>query len=251
MTLFDPDPELRWLFCFTHPDDEISICAWIKRLTSSGANVWAGWSVSNPVRESEARQVMKMLDVPQKRLRYYGKPDKGACDHLPELVSDWAEFIDEVRPSRIAIGAFECGHIDHDATNFAVSHALRLTNHVSSPLLEIPWYHTYLTRVPVLGRFADPTGEEVLTLGDEERRLKWRVARMYPSQNIASLLVWYTALTWAKFRTIDLRRTERMRLQAHFDYFRPNLPSTLARKVEKSETWARWVNAIERYEARL
>jgi hypothetical protein len=30
---FDPDPSLRRLFCFTHPDDELGIAAWVRRLT--------------------------------------------------------------------------------------------------------------------------------------------------------------------------------------------------------------------------
>jgi LmbE family N-acetylglucosaminyl deacetylase len=250
MTLFDSSPNRRWLFCFTHPDDEISICAWMRRLVKSGANVHCGWSVSNPVREAESRRVMDRLGVLQQHLSFLTYPDKGACDHLYELASDWARIVESAKPDVIAVGAFECGHIDHDSTNFAVRHALDSIGKSSVPMLEIPWYHTYLTRIPVLNRFADPTGEEVLELDVEEQKLKREVSRMYPSQNIASLLFWYTLLSWIKLKPVDLRKTERMRLQTHFDYTVPNLPDALNKKVRRSQTWNRWIRSVERFAER-
>ena len=48
MTLFDADIGERWLFCMTHPDDEISICAWIRRLTDAGVDVFLSWTHSTP-----------------------------------------------------------------------------------------------------------------------------------------------------------------------------------------------------------
>lgn len=250
MKLFDPDPNRRWLFCFTHPDDEISICAWMRRLVNSGASVHCGWSVSNRVREAESRKVMERLGVVQQNLTFLEHPDKGACDHLIELTSNWVTIIECAKPDVIAIGAFECGHIDHDSTNFAVRHALDTIGKSAVPMVEIPWYHTYLTRIPILNRFADPAGEEVLELDAEEQRLKREVSRMYPSQNIASLLVWYTVLSWVKLKPVDLRRTERLRMQTHFDYTVPNLPGELKQKVMRSETWKRWIRAVERFAER-
>ncbi|MBA3725738.1 MAG: PIG-L family deacetylase [Armatimonadetes bacterium] len=242
MALFElpPNPQ-RWLFAFTHPDDEISIGAWMRRLVQAGADVWAGWSVTDPVRAAEGTSVIEKLGAPKERLFYHGMPDKGACEHLPELASLWSSAIERAKPERIALGAFECGHIDHDSTNFAVHRACdgRI------PMLEIPLYHTYLTRTPVLNRFADPRGEEVLGLEPEEWRLKREVSRMYKSQNIGRLLVYATAWGWMKGRPPALCRTERMRLQTHFDYETPNLPEPLRSRVMATETWRRWAACVK------
>lgn len=247
MTLADKDPSKTWLFCFTHPDDEISICAWMRRLVRSGAQVWAGWSVSDPIREAEGRKAMLEIGVPQDRLMFLRFPDKGACDQLRNLTSSWASFIEKCHPDRIALGAFECGHIDHDSTNFAVKKATESLG-VEISMLEIPLYHTYLTRIPKINRFATDAEQEIVTLEPEEQRLKWKIAKMYESQNISSLLVWYTLLHFAKLRPAKLRETERFRLQTHFDYARPNLPQPLLDKVVKSATWNRWREAVSRFE---
>lgn len=247
MPFAELDPTKTWLFCFTHPDDEISICAWMRRLVRSGADVWAGWSVSDPVREAEGRRAMSEIGVQQDRLMFFRFPDKGACDHLPGLSSSWASLIEKCCPHRIAIGAFECGHLDHDSTNFAVRKALDALG-ANVPMLEIPLYHTYLTRIPTINRFATDEPQEILTLQREEQRFKWKIAKMYESQNISSLLVWYTLLSFAKLRPVGLRKTERFRLQTHFDYMKPNLPKPLAQKVVESSTWKRWREAVSRFE---
>src|SRR5438445_654803 len=66
MSVFEPG--FRWLFCLTHPDDEIAIGAWIRRLTKSGCDVFLSWSHDTPIREEEARAAAEMLGVPQNRL---------------------------------------------------------------------------------------------------------------------------------------------------------------------------------------
>ncbi len=247
MSAFDPDPRYRWLFCFTHPDDEIAIAAWMRRLAGSGAEVWAGWSVSNPTREAEARAVMRFIGVSEERLFFFDAPDGDACAHLASLRDRWAEAIRLANPSRIAVCAFECGHLDHDSTNFAVARAVASIGD-GREVYEFPLYHTYLTRVPVLNRFADPTGEEVLQLSPEEWSLKRKVCRMYPSQNIGSLLVWYTLWGWVRLRPPALCRTERMRRQTHFDFTTPNLLEPLRSRVERSEKWRRWLRCVQALE---
>ncbi|HET6644887.1 MAG TPA: PIG-L family deacetylase [Fimbriimonadales bacterium] len=235
-----PPSAKRWLFAFTHPDDEISIAAWIKRLTDAGAEVWVGWSVTDEVRAAEGKLVMERLGVSGDHLFFHGMPDKCACDNLPKLTDLWAEAIQKARPERIAVGAFECGHIDHDSTNYAIYRASESV----IPIFEIPFYHTYLTRRPIINRFADSDGQQILRLAKHEWKLKRRISKMYKSQNIGGLLVWYTLWGWANGRPPRLCRTERMRLQTHFDYFSPNLPELLRERVMQSKTWRRWVQAI-------
>ncbi len=230
----------KWLFCFTHPDDEISIIAWMKHLVDAGADVYAGWSVSNPVREREAVAMMESIGVKRDNLFFFDMPDGDACDHFEKLVESWEWAIEVADPRRIVVGAFECGHIDHDTTNAAVYRASK----GRLPMFEVPFYHTYLTRIPVINRFADPLGEEVLILSPEDRRLKIRASKAYPSQNIGSLLRWYTLLGICKLSPPGLARTERMRLQTHFDYSIPNLPDPLRTRVEASAKFQRFKRAV-------
>ena len=235
--LFDPSPSNRWLLCMTHPDDEISICVWIHRLTQSGAEVWMSWTHDTSVREAEARAVAGQLGVPDDHLYFHGAPDGAVCDHMQELLPRFELMMEQVQPERVVCGAFEQGHIDHDATNWLVNHAF------DGMILEVPFYHTYLTRFPKINRFADPTGSEAIDLDAEEQDLKKRIAKSYPSQRI-----------WLNMMAADLRSrltgdgsllaSEHMRLQTHKDFRTPNLPAELAARVENSTRWKRWLSAL-------
>ncbi len=238
MKVFDDDPARRWLFCLTHPDDEISICAWIRRLTKNGNEVFMSWTHSNDVREREGRAAALVLGVPQRNLYFFGAQDGQACDHIPQLLPEFEKMMLAVRPDRVACGAFEQGHIDHDTTNFLVNHSF------DGPVLEIPFYHTYLTRFQTLNRFSQGRGQEIIELDRDERRLKTMVARQYPSQNIWSVLLWYEIWQRARLRPIELTRTERMRVQTHHAFDRPSHPAPLARRVQRSPHWHRWVRAL-------
>jgi LmbE family N-acetylglucosaminyl deacetylase len=237
MMLFDHDAGQRWLFCFTHPDDEIAICAWIRRLTQAGADVYLSWTHHTEVREREAREVAECLGVPQSNLTFHGAADGGVVDQLWDLLPRFRSMMDEIRPDRVVVGAFEQGHLDHDATNFLVNHSF------AGQVLEFPLYHTYLTRLQTLNRFADATGEEVLELTPMEQQLKLQIAKSYPSQNIWKVLFWYEAFRAVTFRPARLRMTERMRLQTHHSFLRPNVPEPLRSKVRASAQWQRWLAA--------
>lgn len=239
MTAFDTESSLRWLFCMTHPDDEISICAWIRRLVLNGNAVYISWTHSNAVREAEGRAVAKALGVPQENLRFFGAPDGGVVDTIDRLLPAFGEWIASVKPDRVCCGAFEQGHIDHDSTNFLVNATF------DGPVFEIPFYHAYLSHIQTINRFADPSGEQLLDLTNEERRLKISIARRYPSQNIWSVLLWYEVWQKARLRPVELAKTERMRLQTHKDYLTPNLPHRLANRVRRHRHWQRWEQAIE------
>ncbi len=238
MTLFDPDPKLRWLFFLTHPDDELSICAWIRRLALAGSDVFLSWTHSNEEREAEARSAAEELGVPQDRLFFHASPDGGVLDDLESLLPRFQELTAEIAPDRIVCGAFEQGHLDHDATNY-------LANRVAKcPVLEVPWYHTYANLIQAVNRFAQPDGQQVLSLEPGETEFKKRLARMYPSQRIGDLLVWYEV--WRRLRGSreGLAETERLRLQTHRDFLTPNLPPKLAGRVRRTGRWRTWEAAI-------
>lgn len=238
MTAFDLDPKLRWLFCMTHPDDEISICAWIRTLVKNGNPVYVSWTHSNPVRKSEAHAVALLLGIPPTHLFFFGATDGGACDEILSLEPRFAEMMQRVKPDRVACGAFEQGHIDHDTTNYLVNHTFK------GPIFEIPFYHTYLTRLQRLNRFSSRVGEEVRELAPELQQFKKLIARQYPSQNIWKVLLWYEIYSNARLRPAVLIRTERMRLQSHQDFMAPNHPPRLSARVAKSAAWKRWCSAV-------
>src|SRR5436309_3061988 len=109
--VFDVDPNLRWAFCMTHPDDEISICAWIKRLVENGNEVFLSWTHSTPSREAEARAAAALMGITEEHLTFFEAPDAGVVDHLGTLLPRFADFLTRIRPDRVCCGAFEQGHI--------------------------------------------------------------------------------------------------------------------------------------------
>lgn len=239
MTLFDPSSEERWLFCMTHPDDEISICAWIRRLTDAGVNVSLSWTHCTPRRMEEARKAAKWLGVPQDRLHFFHALDGRVVDSVEGLIEPFERMMRQVAPTRVACGAFEHGHLDHDATNFLVNATF------DGPVLEIPFYHSYLTRLQTINRFSDPTSEEILTLHTGEQHFKNELSKEYPSQNIRRVLWWYEVWQGVRFKPLVLRKSERMRLQSHHDFMTPQAPEPMASAILASAQWARWRAAIK------
>ena len=238
MKPFDADGCVRWLFCFTHPDDEIAVCAWIKRLVNAGAEVFISWTHDTPVREAEARAVAELLGVPADRLFFHHAKDGHVCEQVRDLLPAFKEMMRRVAPDRVACAAFEQGHLDHDATNFLVNHSF------DGPVFEFPLYHAYDRKLQTINRFAAPLGEDVIELDPEEQRLKVEVARRYPSQNIWRLLCLYEAYRILTLRPALLKRTERLRLQTHVAFLKPNLPTRLRRRVQRSPQWLRWVMTV-------
>lgn len=239
MTAFEPDKSIRWLFCMTHPDDEISICAWIKRLSIAGNDVFISWTHHTPVRKEEAIRAAGLLGVSETRLTFHNGGDGCICDQMQGLVPSFKDMMADVNPDRIVCGAFEQGHLDHDATNQLVNLCF------NGPVFEVPFYHTYLTKRPRINRFADPNGQEVLQLTAEEQNLKTKMATLYPSQAIWRNLLLDEARRRLTARGEEpLRKTERMRRQTHFEFLSPNLPEPLATKVKRSVKWVRWEAAV-------
>ena len=222
----------------THPDDEISICAWIKRLTANGNEVYLSWTHSIPVREAESRQVAKMLGVPEANLYFHEATDGKVCTEFVDLLPQFRKMIDDVQPEVVACGAFEQGHPDHDTTNVLVNLAF------SGEILEIPFYHTYAVKLQTMNEFSDPTGQSVLHLTPEEVRLKRTVAKQFVSQNIWQVLFWFEM--WQAFsgRRVNLSSREIVRAQKHTLFRVPNHPRAIASKVEQCKTWQTWCEHV-------
>src|ERR1044072_3969149 len=241
--LFDLDPSLRWAFCMTHPDDEISICAWIKRLVDNGNEVFLSWTHSIPKREEEGRKAAALMGIQDENIRSFHAPDGDVVDHIAALIPQFAAWFREIQPDRVCCGAFEQGHLDHDSTNYIVNQCF------SGPVLEVPFYYSYLVKAQRFNEFPDPRGQEIRVLDEEEQRFKKKIARQFPSQNIWTLLLLYEGLQTVRLRRKELISTERMRIQTHKDFLSPNLPPRLAARVRGCAKWKRWDAAIRALES--
>ncbi len=237
MSHFDLDKR-RWLFCMTHPDDEISICAWIRRLTTNGNEVYLSWTHSIPVREAESRKVADLLGVPQENLFFHSATDGKVSLEFPSLLPRFRSMIESISPDAIACGAFEQGHPDHDTTNVLVNSVFE------GDVLEIPFYHTYATKLQQMNSFSDPTGQSMLPLTPDEAKLKRLVAKQFKSQNIWKVLFWFEIWQGLTGRRSNLSSREIMRHQGHKVFRIPNHPPGLLKRVEQCETWRTWCEHV-------
>lgn len=238
---FDPSPNLAWLFVFPHPDDELAIAAWIRRLARGGNRVGLCWAHHTDERREESTNVARKIGLRDDTLVFLGLPDGGLPEALPELVGRLSQVVSDFRPVRVATAAFEQGHPDHDAVNFAVHQVW------PGPTLEFPLYHSYATPFQTIGRFDDERGSETIDLDADEQELKVELAKMFPSQNLWSALVWNEVRLVLTGRGGELRKWERLRVQSHFDYDAPGLQPRLAAKVRRTASWRRWQAAVARY----
>lgn len=241
MKPFDLDPELKWLFCFTHPDDELSICTWMRRLVAAGATVYASWTHSVPTREREARNVANEIGLNQANLTFMHGPDGSICRHLSEFRNHFELLNHNIKPDRIVCGAFEQGHLDHDSTNFLINQVF------DGLVLEVPLYHAYYSRIQTFCNFSTGNHGDTIHLLDEEREWKVRCAKMFPSQNIWSCLLAHEILQVCKLRRPQLLRFERMRFQEKLDFRQPQHSGRKLERVLKCKKWATWRESLEEY----
>ncbi len=240
---FDPDPDQSWAFVFAHPDDELSIAAWIRRLTRAGARVDLIFTHGTPERFAEAGDCARLLGLDDAKLATLNFPDRYLAENLSLMRNALSEVLEELRPDRVVTCAFEQGHLDHDATHVAVVRSF------SGPVFEVPLYHTYAQPVQVINEFSMPDRREVLELSEEETELKRRLLACYPSQHLRTLLVWYSLLQKLSPDRPPLAQREVMRPAKWTDFRHPSHPEPLAARVVRSSRWVRWLAALERFEA--
>jgi len=239
MTPFMESDWRRVSFVFCHPDDEVAIAATARRFVRRGVDVHFVWAHRTDVREAEGRAAAAAIGVPEANLTFLSGQDGQIVNQIEELRPAMAAALATDSECVVTV-AFEQGHLDHDATNFLVHQTF------DRPIFEYPMYTTYLTRTPVLNRFADPAGEEVIDLEPAERAFKIQLARSYPSQTFWRNVVWYERWTRLRLRPVSLAATERLRRQIHTNFRQPNLPAPLRSRVEASPQWNLWLAAMDR-----
>jgi LmbE family N-acetylglucosaminyl deacetylase len=185
------------LFVFPHPDDDVFVGGTLSLLVRAGVQVDAAWMTSggydglDQVREDELHRAMDLAGVERRHLLRL--PDGKLVDVLEEACARLQTLIAKVRPQTVVAPAFEGGHADHDATNFAVAEACRRANW-GVPLYEYPCYAPdadapnglRLNAFP-----ADSAGVQCVDLDEAATRCKESMVGAYASQKqVFRLLGW-------------------------------------------------------------
>lgn len=240
MSLIDFKTPRKWLFCMTHPDDEISVCATMRRLVQAGHEVRISWTHSPDFRLKEGIAAAALVGVPEENLYHHNSTDGSTCNELKDLLPSFRAMMSHANPDIVVCGAFEQGHLDHDATNWLVNQTF------GGAVLEVPFYHTYIRpQIQRINQFSDPTGQEIILLDKIEQRFKLDFAKQFRSQNIWQVLLTFEIVSTILFQPARLRKRELFRRQTHRDFRQPNHPPKLAQRLEKSPQWQRWITALD------
>jgi LmbE family N-acetylglucosaminyl deacetylase len=113
---------------------------------NTGSDVDAAWVTSGDFfgggerREAALKQAVAILGLDESRVHLLHVPDLGIVSEMPRAAELVAKLLDEVRPSKIFVNAFEGGHPDHDSVNFlAYEGATRAGIHPE--IYEFPLYN--------------------------------------------------------------------------------------------------------------
>ncbi len=231
---FDSDPNLRWVFFFAHPDDELAVAAWLKRLVAASVDVTCCWAHATPIREQESRKAVARI-APSVPMRFADFPDGNLVDVLCDLKRWVSDQIAEARPDRVVVTAYEQGHLDHDSLSYAVSQM------ATCPVLEYPMYHHYGRWIQRISRYADPTGEEILRLTQEETNWKRALLDCYPSQTVRRNIRLAESASKLIGAPSTLLAEERLRIQPTIDPTRTVHSGRDAQMIERTREWRRWL----------
>lgn len=214
----------RVLVIVAHPNDEFGVAATLRGHTRRGDDVCAAWLAHDDrtdvrdLREAEARHAMSIIDVPPENLRFPDLPSQPLAFQLPEVADAVRALVDEFSPDVIYVPAYEGGHPDHDAVNFA---AWEAALPLGVEVREFPLYRaaerTWLRRLPVFGRLLPSIGaSDVRELTPRESRFKRTVWGVYKSQRPLTDVLLRVAGDQARFFTTEESRPLPMR-----DYTKP------------------------------
>lgn len=97
-------------------------------------------------RRNEVVAALKVIGMPEDRVRCLGFVDGESAWHLVELCHKVADLFDELQPDVVLTHPYEGGHSDHDSTAFAVHLAAGMLLRQGQPapvILELTSYHNY------------------------------------------------------------------------------------------------------------
>lgn len=138
------------------------------------------------VRAAERERALALADIAPARIEDIGLVDQEASFDLSELTLCLVSILERHQPEIVLTHAYEGGHPDHDATAFAVHHAVKLLTMHGGPMPTIAEFAGYHWRDGAMrtGCFLPHPDVSVrrLSLGKSERRLKSAMCACYESQ---------------------------------------------------------------------
>ncbi len=111
-----------------------------------GDEVFAVWATSGGLmggrakRESELANAMRVLELPESRMKLLRFPDLGLLSNMNAVADRLAALMQEIVPETVFVTAFEGGHPDHDSLN-AIAYEARRRSGLSPDLFEFPLYN--------------------------------------------------------------------------------------------------------------
>lgn len=180
----------RVLLLAAHPNDEFGVAATLRAHHRAGDEVFCAWFARDDrdeigdMRRAEATKAMQMIGVSADHLLFPYLEARELTGQLPELVEAIRSVIEGIDPDRVYVPAFEGGHPEHDAVNFAAWEAVALKG---VEVFEFPIYHATKRRVwdrlPVFGHMLPGVGDTaVKPLTPRETRFKRLLWKVYRSQ---------------------------------------------------------------------
>ncbi len=112
-----------------HPDDEVFLAGLLRARLEQGRAVHCAWITSGEAsggavrREAELRRAVGILGLPDQAVHLARFPNRGLLPLLWDVAAWLAALFAALEPAEIFSTAYEGGHIDHDAVNWAVHKA--------------------------------------------------------------------------------------------------------------------------------
>ncbi len=112
-----------------HPDDEVFIAGTLRCILERGDEVHCVWMTSGEAsggaarREAELARAVSILGLEPGAVHLARFPNRGLLPRLQNMAEWLGELFLRLAPDEVFTTAYEGGHIDHDAVNWAVHKA--------------------------------------------------------------------------------------------------------------------------------
>lgn len=121
----------KYLFLFTHPDEETYTSALIGGLIKKGKQICIIYATSGDyyglgdIREGELTKSLELIGVPLENVHLLSIPEKELLDSIYAVVSRSIEIAKEFQPDCVIGQDYEGGHNGHDAVSFCAQEVAR------------------------------------------------------------------------------------------------------------------------------
>jgi LmbE family N-acetylglucosaminyl deacetylase len=249
------DTPLTLLLLAAHPHDEFALAATLRAHARAGDVVWCAWFAHDDrpkieeQRRAEALQAMERIGVPTEHAIFADLPALALALQLPTLVDAVHDVVERVGPDVVFCPAYEGGHPDHDALNFAAWEAAGSRGHECR---EYPMYRRttrprrLFRRVPRFARLLPGMSEpDTRWLDRREVAFKRSLWRVYKSQRpVFDVLLRFSGDEQRFFTT------EQTRVLPLRDYMKPphERPLLYEQQAEPGFSFEEFARMVRRYQ---